>query len=176
MRLGRTVVLVVLAATLLLTGALQACRSDTPPARAPAMAPSTARPDDPLVTLRRWDRRRAAAYSDGDTSALRRLYVPRSAVRRRDVRLLRRYAARGLRVTGMQTQLLAARLRSQRPDRLVLAVTDRVTGAVAVGRGTHVRLPAGAPRDRVVVLVRTAGGWRVAAVRTPAGRSGPEVG
>lgn len=164
MRLGRTVVLVALAATLLLTGALQACQADTPPARAPELAPSTAGRDDPLAALRRWDRRRAAAYSDGDAAALRRLYVARSTAGRRDVRLLHRYAARGLRVTGMQTQLLAARVRSVRPDRLVIVVTDRVTGAVAVGRRTRVRLPDGAARDCVIVLIRRGGHWLVASV------------
>ena len=71
-------------------------------------------------------------------------------------------------MVGLQTQLLTVHVRRRVPRRLVLEVTDRVTGAVAVGRGARVRLPDGAPRAREVTLVRRAGRWVVAAVRHPA--------
>ena len=49
--------------------------------------------------------------------------------------MLAAYAARGLRVTGLRTQVLDASLRSWAPGRVTLEVTDRVVGAHAVGRG-----------------------------------------
>jgi len=153
------------AATLLVAGGVTGCRSA--PSPTPPGTPAAVDTTSPLSVLRAWDRQRAAAYADGDPDALRALYRPGSDVGDRDVRLLRKYAARGLRVTGLQAQVLAADIRTRRPDRLVLAVTERVTGAVAVGGGGRVRLPQGMPRDRVVVLVRRGDRWVVAAVRAP---------
>jgi len=152
------------AATLLVAGDVTGCRSaPSPPPGNPAAVDTAS----PLSVLRTWDRQRAAAYAEGDPAALRALYRPGSDVGDRDVRLLRTYAARGLRVTGLQAQVLAADLLIRRPDRLVLAVTERVTGAVAVGGGGRVRLPQGVPRYRVVVLVRRGDRWVVADVRAP---------
>lgn len=173
----------VVATALLATSVAAGCRS----APADLSIPETARPtgqstagpdvragaDGPALTaLHAWDRLRAAAWADADAVALRRLYLPGSAAGEEDVRLLRDYRSRGLRVAGLRTQVLAAEVRSQQPDRLVVAVTERFAGAVAVGPRTHVTLPRGTPRDRVVVLVRRLDRWVVAAVREP-GSSGP---
>lgn len=162
-RTGRTVALV--ATALLLAGALLGCRGAAPPPSRTASPAADA--DSPLSVLRAWDQRRAAAYASGDPAALRALYRPGSGAGDRDVRLLRRYAARGLRVTGLQTQVLAAAVRTHDRDRLVLAVTERLAGGLAIGARTRVRLPHGSPRERVVVLVRGDDGWMVAAVREP---------
>src|SRR5688500_15295196 len=95
-----------------------------------------------------WQARTLSAERALTVAALRALYARRSSAGRRDVRLLRRYAARGLRVSGLETQLLAVRVTdgSDRTGRLVLKVTDRVAGAVAVRGSTRVPLPAGAAR------------------------------
>jgi hypothetical protein len=136
------------------------------PARV-AAAPAGHREAEAVEVLRDWDVRRADAWSRGDEVALRALYVDRSTAGRRDVAMLRAWARRGLRVGVMRMQLLAAHVRVQTGDRIVLVVTDRLVGAVAVGRGVRVPLPL--PRDaastRTVTLRRVVGEWRVSAVR-----------
>ena len=121
--------------------------------------------------LRRWDRARGRAFADGDPAALSKLYVDGSAAGTADLRLLRAYLRRGLRVEGMRMQLLRVEVLHDDPARLRLRVTDRLTGAVAVGRGTRVELPRDAASTRVVELRRTAAApWRVAEVRESARR------
>ena len=116
--------------------------------------------------LERWDAARSAAWDRGSVGALRRLYLPGSAAGRRDVGLLRRYADRGLRVAGLRTQVLSWSVVSSRRDRLVLLVTDRVVGGVAVrpGAATRARLPADRPTQRRLTLVRREGRWLMARV------------
>lgn len=116
--------------------------------------------------LRAWDRSRAGAFASGDVPALRRLYVEGSAAGVADVALLRAYLRRGVRVEGMGMQLLAVDVLSSGPRRLRLRVTDRVTGAVAVGNGLRTQLPADRASTRVVVLRREPGRarWRMVSV------------
>ena len=116
--------------------------------------------------LRRWDRARGRAFAEGDVDALRSLYAAGSAAGTSDVRLLRAYLRRGLRVEGMRMQLLSLEVLHEEPTRLRLLVTDRLTGSVAVGRGTRVRLPEDQASTRVVELRRTASGsdWQVEGV------------
>lgn len=115
--------------------------------------------------LHAWDARRAEAWARGDLGLLRSLYVPGSRAGEHDAAMLRAWVRRDLHVRGMQTQLLRLRVLAGAADRLVLEVTDRVSGvAVASGR-SPVALPADLPSRRVVVLVRAAGRWRVSTVR-----------
>jgi hypothetical protein len=118
------------------------------------------------VGLARWDRARSAAWARGSVEALRRLYLPGSSAAERDVRLLRRYADRGLRVEGLRVQVLSWTVVARRPDRLVLRVTDRVLGGVAVRSdgSTRARLPADRPTERRLTLVRREGRWLMARV------------
>lgn len=117
-----------------------------------------------LSVLRQWDARRAAAWAAGDTGVLRALYTPDSVAGRRDVSMLRRWVDRGLRVRGMQMQVLGSTVVEETADRLVVRITDRLTGAVAVGRGSRVVLPSDRESTRTISLRRIAGEWRVAAV------------
>lgn len=117
-----------------------------------------------VEVLRGWDRRRAQAWSDGDPAALRRLYVAGSAAGRRDVRMLRRYRDRGLRVEGLETQLVRVALVEEEPDRLLLDVVDRVTAAEVVGEGLRRALPQDQPSRRIVELRRQDGSWLVGEV------------
>lgn len=119
----------------------------------------------PAAVLADWDERRAAVWAEGDPAALRRLYADGSGAGAADVRLLRDYRRRGLRVEGLTTQVLALRVAARSPDRLELVVTDRVVGAEAVGSGSPVALPVDRPSTRRVVLVRDEGTWVVAEVR-----------
>jgi hypothetical protein len=116
------------------------------------------------AVLSAWDGDRARAWARGDLTGLRRLYTAGSSAGGRDVARLRRWVDRGLRVTGQVTQVLALRVRERERGRLVVVVTDRVVGARAVGRGLSVGLPASAPSQRVVTLVRRQGRWLVASV------------
>lgn len=133
-------------------------------------APAPARPDvQAAAVLHAWDLRRARAWADGDVSGLRALYVPGAVVGERDAEMLRAWLHRGLRVRGMSTQLLQVDVRDRTHDRLVLAVTDRVSGVAQTSAGESAALPGDRPSRRVVVLLRAGGRWRVAAVREAPG-------
>jgi hypothetical protein len=120
----------------------------------------------PAGVLARWDEQRAAAWAAGDVEALRRLYAVGSRTGRADLRLLRHYLDRGLRVEGLTTQVLALDVVHRSARRLVLDVTDRVVGGSVVGGPTPVALPADRASTRQVVLVRTGERWLVAEVRS----------
>lgn len=133
-----------------------------------------------LAVLRDWDRARAAAWEAGDPAALGRLYARGSAAGRADAAMLRRWTARGLRVEGMAMQVLSVELRLRTDRRLVLVVTDRLVGAVAVGPGgSRTELPRDGATRRRLEFRRSGGDWLlVSAVETsaaegvsPAGRS-----
>ncbi|HET8717320.1 MAG TPA: hypothetical protein VFM50_06165 [Nocardioidaceae bacterium] len=136
-------------------------------------ASSTARPrpgHGAAAVLHAWDRARAEAYADGDVPALRRLYVPGTTAGARDAHLLRSYLRRGLRVTGLRTQLLELRVLERTRHRLRLRVTDRVARAVAVGpHGGRTVLPRDRASTNEITLVRRRHAWRVAEVRPVAG-------
>lgn len=117
-----------------------------------------------LAVLHAWDDRRAAAWARGDVDLLRRLYVSGSRTGRADVAMLRAYADRGLRVTGLRTQVLAVAVRALAPARLVLRVTDRLAGGVVRGAARPLALPVDRPTSQVVVLRRVGGRWLVASV------------
>ena len=118
------------------------------------------------AVLARWDRARSVAWARGSPGQLRRLYLPGSGAGERDVRLLHRYADRGLRVEGLRVQVLAWTVVSRRSDRMVLRVTDRLVGGVAVRSdgSTRARLPADRPTERRLTLVRREGRWLMARV------------
>ena len=117
-----------------------------------------------LDALRSWDAGRARAWASADVAALRALYTAGSAAGGRDVSMLRRWRDRGLRVEGMQTQVLATRVEVHTADRLVLVVTDRLARAVAVGQGRRVLLPADQSTRRRVTFSRVGARWLVASV------------
>jgi hypothetical protein len=116
-----------------------------------------------LDVLHAWDAARAAAYARGDPAALRGLYLPGSTAADADVRMLRRYAERGVRVGWMATQVFRARVLTRSAVTVRLRVVDRVVGAVAAP-ARCLRLPARPPARRVVELRWDGARWRVAAV------------
>ena len=116
--------------------------------------------------LRAWDAQRSAAYAAGSARMLRDLYVAGSRAGQADVRLLRAWTARGLRVEGLRTQVLGLRVVSQHRDRLVIRVADRLVAGEAVGEAGRTPLPRDRTDTRVLTLARGSdGAWRVAAVR-----------
>lgn len=72
----------------------------------PVPRPAAAVPARPEVAaldvLRAWDVRRARAWARGSPAALAELYTADSRTGLRDRRMLRAYADRGLRVTGLR--------------------------------------------------------------------------
>jgi hypothetical protein len=157
--------------------ALVAGRLDeSPPARTVAAAPPRPEPEA-LVVLRAWDERRSRAWARGDPAALRGLYTPGSRSGRADRAMLAAYAERGMRVTGLRTQVLAADVRRRSARAVSLVVTDRLVGGVAVGGGVREPLPVDRPSTWLVSLVRVAGEWRVAEVQAnPAASTAPTSG
>lgn len=134
---------------------------------------AAARPADlprELDVLLAWDRSRAAAWARSDAAALRRLYLPGSATGRADVRMLRAYAARALRLRGLATQVLGCDLVRGSPGRMRLLVTDRVVGGEVVGRDAVTALPRDRASRREITFARLDGRWVVVEVRTPARR------
>lgn len=117
----------------------------------------------PADVLHAWDDRRCAAWAAGDAGALRALYVPGSTAGRQDVAMLRDWSARGLRVHGLRTQLIDVDVRRRTSNRLVLAVTDRVAGGVAVPG--ELALPRDRPSRHVLTMRFVAGEWLVSGVR-----------
>lgn len=133
----------------------------------PVLAPTTTVTEAvaSLSVLRDWDRARAGAWARGDVAGLRRIYLPGSAAGTRDVAMLRRWSGRGLRVRRMTMQVLSVQLRLRSPRRIVLDVTDRLAGAVAVpvqGGGSRM-LPSDGLTTRRLAFRLTEGRWVLAA-------------
>jgi hypothetical protein len=83
---------------------------------------------------------------------------------RRDVAMIGAWAARGLVVRGMRTQLLAVYELARTRSTWTLLVTDRLVGGVAVGRELRRWLPRDDVTTRTVRLQRVGDRWRVASV------------
>lgn len=145
-------------ASVALLVALGGRAADLPPR--PVRSPEPA----PAAVLAGWDRQRAEAWAAGDPAALAALYTSGSAAGERDVRMLRRYLARGLRVEGLSTQRLRVVVVSRTDHRLVLRVRDRVVGGTVRGTGVSVRLPRDRVSGHLVSLERVGGRWLVGRV------------
>lgn len=122
-----------------------------------------------LGVLRRWDDRRARAWTRGDPDLLRPLYTPASQAGRRDVSLLERYAERGWSVRGVHPHVVAAEASTRSSERVRIRVVERYPGVAvdgADGSAPGVATEPAAPGThvRVVSLVRSPTGWRVARV------------
>jgi hypothetical protein len=114
--------------------------------------------------LRAWDHRREAAWTRDDVAALAALYRPSSRTGRHDVRDLRRWRERGLRVVGLRQQVRELRVRVETSRRLVLTVTDRTVNGIAVGHGRRTALPASTWARHRIRLLRAHGRWQVVEV------------
>jgi hypothetical protein len=124
--------------------------------------------DPDVRVLHAWDEQRAAAYASGSVKRLRDLYVPGSSAGAADLRVLRGYRERGLRVTHMRTQVLSLAVLDRRPGWRLFGVTDRLVGAVAVRAGRRVALPKDRATSHQMTMMRGADGrWRVSEVADP---------
>jgi hypothetical protein len=112
-----------------------------------------------LRVLHAWDRRRAHVWGQGHPRRLRALYAVNSEAGAADRAMLAAYRERGLCVRTMRRQTLAVRVLEHAPARLTLRVTDRLIGAVAVGRGVEEPLPSGGFVTSTLTFRRTERGW-----------------
>ncbi len=117
-----------------------------------------------IEVLHEWDTLRARAWADGDLIRLRSLYVPGSSAGAADVGLARAYAARGLVVRTITTQVFGVEVLEQGPVELRLRLWDRVAGGLVSDGSRRTPLPATRPAMRVIEFRRLAGEWKVAAV------------
>jgi hypothetical protein len=117
-----------------------------------------------LAVLHAWDRRRSAAWSRADPVALARLYAVGSRTGARDVHDLRRWRSRGLRVVGLRQQVAALVAQAETTGSLLLTVSDRTVGGLAVGRHRRTELPRSDWTRHRVRLRRTHGDWVVGEV------------
>jgi hypothetical protein len=116
-----------------------------------------------VMTLGRLDAVRAEAFATGDPPLLDEVYVKGSRIQRVDAAAIRDYARRDARVVGAELHLLSCRRLSSTDGRVRLDVVDRLGAArVEWEDGTTRRLPRDLPTRRVVTLVRTSEGWRIA--------------
>lgn len=122
--------------------------------------------DDPeCYILGGLDVARAQALADVNVTALHRVYATRAAAAH-DRRMLERYAAEGYRIVGAGMIRGACQVVGREPDRVELAVTERLASAWAVdSMGESRRLPTDGFTERRIVLVSEAGRWRIASVR-----------
>jgi hypothetical protein len=108
---------------------------------------------------------RAEALANGNLTDLRSVYTD-SAAAASDVRLLKRYAARGLRVVGAGMVRGECRVVTRSASRVELDVADRLAQAWAVApTGESTRLPRDETSRHRVILTRDDGRWRIASVR-----------
>ena len=138
--------------------------ADDRESRVATMRARTPGPDWRAV-LDRLDRRRELAYASEDPTLLRAIYVSGSPVLRHDLAMLRAYAERGVRLTGVRLRTLDARLLGRFGQYVRLRVVDRLDRPTAHGADGAVRLPRDRATSRVIVLRDVADGWRIAAVR-----------
>lgn len=118
-----------------------------------------------LVAL---DQVRAVAVADADAARLTDVYVAGSGVLAADQRVVAGYRDRGARVVGGGIDVWWFRVRSTGPDHGVVEVVDQARPARVVwSDGTWRALPRDLPTRRLVTLVRTDDGWRIAGVAAP---------
>ncbi|HET7326303.1 MAG TPA: hypothetical protein VFJ14_03375 [Nocardioidaceae bacterium] len=138
-------------------------RSAAPPSASQRAAREGVHAADWVQVLARLDARRSAAFAAGDAAALGRVYVDGSPALRTDRRLLRRYADRGLHVTGLRLRVAAVRLLAVGETHAVLQVRDRVAaGRVEDDDGNARPLGDDTWSRHRLRLERGGDGWRIA--------------
>lgn len=155
---------------LTLTTTLTACSGPPAPVvDVGAFAVAPAPPTRWAGVLSRLDDRRARAYQRADPRLLRRVYVTGSTLLRRDRRMLHAYDERHVRLSGVRLELLRVRLLERHRAQVRLRVVDRLARPTAHTVAGATVLPQDLPTRRTVVLRRSFGEWRIAAVRRLAG-------
>jgi hypothetical protein len=159
--------IVLTVATVWVGGLMHGARPE--PVRAAVAEPLVAAPlpvaSRALAVLRAWDGRRSSAWRRGDARALARLYARGSVAGLRDVADLARWRKRGLRVAGLRQQLTSLHVVRHSVGSLLVQVTERTVGGVALGRRTRLGVPQSAWASHRIALERVGRRWLVSEVR-----------
>ncbi|MBC7633347.1 hypothetical protein [Aeromicrobium sp.] len=109
------------------------------------------------------DEVRAEAFATADSGLLREVYVRGSSGLKVDAAMIAAYHRRGARVLDADMRVLSCRVLRASSSRARLDVVDRLAQArVQWDDGSTTALPRDQPSRRVVTLVRTSDGWRIA--------------
>ena len=137
-----------------------------PAAARVAPAASAARGQDWRGVLDALDARRAQAFARAEPGLMSQVWLAGSAADSQDRASVDRLRSDRRTAVGVRHVVTAAQVLVVGPDRVELSVVQHL-GAQQVLRDGRVleRRPAGRPARCTVVLVRAAGGWRVAEVR-----------
>ena len=121
-------------------------------------------PEDEWATrLGQLDEVRAEAFATIDPGALEGVYVRGSRALRSDAAAIADYRKRGGRVVGADLRVISCRVLAATSSRARLEVVDRLGPARIVWTdGSATDLPRDEPSRRVITLVRTPEGWRIA--------------
>ena len=124
-------------------------------------------PDDAWATrLGELDQVRAEAFATADIDLLDDVYVRGSRALDVDAATIDDYRRRGGRVAGAEMRVISCRVLAASPSRARLEVVDRLGPARIVwADGSATALPRDEPSRRVITLVRTTEGWRIAGAR-----------
>lgn len=124
-------------------------------------------PEDQWATrLGELDEVRAEAYATTDAGLLDRVYVRGSRALAADAATIADYRERGGRVVGAELRVISSRVLGSSSSRARLEVVDRLGPARIVwSDGSVTELPRDEPSRRVLTLVRTPEGWRIAGAR-----------
>ncbi|MEJ7633329.1 hypothetical protein [Aeromicrobium sp.] len=131
-----------------------------------AMRAASPAPDDRWATrLTELDDVRAEAFAAGDPDLLDGVYAQGSRARVVDSATIADYRRRGARVVDAELRVLSCRVLGASRSRARLDVVDRLGPARIVwDDGSSTALPRDEPSRRIVHLVQTREGWRVAGV------------
>lgn len=124
-------------------------------------------PDDVWATrLGELDQVRAEAFATADVDLLGDVYVRGSRALDVDAATIDDYRRRGGRVAGAEMRVISCRVVAASPSRARLEVVDRLgPGRIMWADGSATALPRDEPSRRVITLVRTTEGWRIAGAR-----------
>ena len=124
-------------------------------------------PDDEWATrLSQLDEARAEAFATADVGLLDGVYVRGSRALKVDAATIEDYRRRGGRVLGADLRVISCRVLAASSSRARLDVVDRLAPARIVwSDGSATALPRDEPSRRVITLVRTTEGWRIAGAR-----------
>lgn len=142
-----------------------------PPRPAPAASTPESASLRAVRVVERWQEARSRAYAVGDEGALRRLFVTGSSAGRRDVAILRAYAARGVRLR-LTTRTSQVAVLASRP-RLVVVRVHSLVRAVARHHGRDRALPSQGWAWRRLELRLLDGVWRLSSATPGSPRGQP---
>jgi hypothetical protein len=121
-------------------------------------------PEDVWATrLGELDEVRAEAFAKADVGLLDGAYVRGSRALAVDAAMIDDYRRRGGRVAGAELRVISCRILAASTSRARLEVVDRLgPSRIVWSDGSSTSLPRDEPSRRVITLIRTPEGWRIA--------------